>query len=168
MMLRLMISVMLVVMGSNPALAGQQCYATPEVEAEQLLRLHSQLMVVAITCRTDSQGLPLVSAYTSFTKGNIASLHHAEEVMKLYYKRTHGGDGVAELDQLRTRLGNEYGKKIADLSAPIFCQMYRDDTLRLCHASSGELRDEVTHRMNDSKTYVPQCVPSSASSDAQG
>ncbi len=62
-----------------PAMAAQQCYSSAEVEAEQLLRLHSELMVITVTCHTGSRGENLVPAYTTFTQEHLAALHNADK-----------------------------------------------------------------------------------------
>src|ERR1700744_2189836 len=103
---------------SVAAHAAGQCYSSNQMEAEQLLRLHSELMVVAIECRTSTQGDNLVNAYAGFTKDHINALHDAEHTLMTYYSSIYGGDGVEQVDKLRTNLGNEYGQQRADASAP--------------------------------------------------
>ena len=46
---------------SAPAFAASACYSPAELQAEHLLRLHSELMVITVTCRTGSQGEDLVA-----------------------------------------------------------------------------------------------------------
>jgi hypothetical protein len=127
----------------SSARAADQCYSPGEMDAEHLLRLHSELMVITVTCHQGSKGENLVPAYTSFTHTNLKALHAAEQTMIAYYHSTYGGDGTPKLDELRTRLGNEYGQKIAKMSAPIFCAMYRDKVLQMCTANRAALHDEV-------------------------
>ena len=45
-------------------------------------------------------------------------LHDAEQTLIQHYKAIYGGKGIDRLDKLRTRLANEYGQMIADVSAP--------------------------------------------------
>jgi hypothetical protein len=141
-----------------PALAAPACYSPAELQAEHLLRLHSELMVITVTCRQGSQGEDLVPAYTGFTKRNIGVLHDAEQTMIRYYG-VHGGKGVQKLDTLRTKLGNEYGQKIAAMSAPAFCRAYRDRVMSFYRASSGEVQNEVLRMQAVEKSYVQPCLP---------
>ena len=78
-------------------------------------------MVITVTCHTGSQRRDLVSAYTGFTRKHIGVLHGAEQTLIRFYHKTYGGSGIERLDKLRTRLGNEYGQKVADMSAPLYC-----------------------------------------------
>lgn len=147
----------IVSVGCAQAESRGQCYSPEQMEAEQWLRLHSELMVITVTCRQGSAGENLVPSYTAFTKLNIKTLKHAEAVMMEYY-RAQGQDGQAQLDRLRTKLGNEYGQKIADLSAPVFCQLYRDKVLRLCTAESEQVEQEVASLQENTPAYQGMCV----------
>jgi hypothetical protein len=138
--------------------AADQCYSVNELKAEQLLRLHSELMVITVTCHQGSRGENLVPAYTGFTKENIKQLHQAEKVMMHYYAAIYGGNGVAQLDKLRTKLGNEYGQKIADISAPLYCSQYRDKVLQFNSCTPGQLDDEVEHMVSSERSYGHPCV----------
>lgn len=135
----------------------QSCYSPTEVQAEELLRLHSELMVITVTCHQSSNGENLVPAYTSFTRDNIDDLHQAEGIMKAYYKSRHGGDGTAQLDALRTKLGNEYGQMIADMSAPAYCDLYRDKVVALSRNIPGQIENEVQRMTADIRTLAPPC-----------
>jgi hypothetical protein len=140
------------------ARAADQCYSPDQMDAEQLLRLHSELMVITVTCHQGSHGENLVPAYTSFTKTNIKALHAAEKTMIAYYHSVYGGDGIPKLDELRTRLGNEYGSKIAEMSAPVFCAMYRDKVLQMCTANRAILKEEVERIASEGKSGANMCV----------
>ena len=137
--------------------AAHACYTTAELEAEEYLRLHSELMVATVTCKTDDQGNNLVPAYTGFTKINIAALHAAEMTMQQYYKVNYGGNGQARLDDLRTKLGNEYGQEMADTSAQKFCDKYRNKPIVMASSSEPQVKAEVTRMMVAEKTMVAPC-----------
>jgi hypothetical protein len=137
------------------ASAASHCYSPAEVQAEQLLRLHSELMVITVTCRESSEGENLVPAYTGFTRNNISALHEAEQTMIRYYKAAYGGNGITRLDRLRTLLANEYGQEIANVSAPAFCAQRRDKVVTLFKGSPEMVQGEVTNIT--ARTYAPPC-----------
>jgi hypothetical protein len=143
---------------TNFALAEPACYSPAELEAEHLLRLHSELMVITVTCHVGSQGEDLVAAYTGFTKTHIKELREAEQTMTSYYEN-HGGDGEDKLDRLRTKLANEFGQKIADLSSQPFCDAYRDKVLAFERASNADLLNEVERMEIADKPYIEPCLP---------
>lgn len=140
-----------------PVVAAPACYEPQQIRAEQLLRLHSELMVITVTCRQGSNGQDLVSAYSGFTKRNIGALREAEQTMIAYYKTRGGGDAVAKLDRLRTLLGNEYGQKAADMSAPVFCGAYRDRVLSFYGASARDIDGEVMRMTAAERSYAKSC-----------
>jgi hypothetical protein len=144
---------------ANPAHAAKskdgRCYTPAEVQAEQLLRLHSELMVITVTCRQSSTGQDLVTAYTGFTRNNINVLRDAEQTMTGYFKKTYGGKGVDRLDKLRTTLANEYGQEIANVSAPVFCAQRRDRVISFYGASPATIQGEVMRA--SASTYEPPC-----------
>ena len=140
-----------------PAFAAGACYTPAQQQAEQLLRLHSELMVITVTCRTGSNGEPLPAAYGDFTKKNINVLHDAEQTMIAYYKANTKGNPQDHLDRLRTILGNEFGQKDADMSAPAFCGMYRDRVLQFDGASPADVQNEVQRMEIAERSYVKPC-----------
>ncbi|MGE3623406.1 MAG: hypothetical protein AB7H77_06000 [Bdellovibrionales bacterium] len=141
----------------STALAGRQCYLPAELHSEHILRLHSQLMVIAVTCRQGSKGQDLVRAYTAFTHDNIAMLRDAEQTMIRYYKDRYNDDGIAHLDKLRTQLGNEMGQESADDSAPLFCRLYRDRVVALYYNNPAQVQNEVNKMVATRKSLVPLC-----------
>ncbi len=141
--------------GAVPAQAAQKCYSPEEIQAEQSLRLHSELMVITVTCKRGSMGEDLVKAYTGFTRDNVDMLRESEATMTKYYKKVYGGKGVDQLDRLRTLLANEYGQRIADMSAPAFCAKYRDKVLVLYGSNSKAVQGEILQVSG--RTYDPPC-----------
>ena len=146
----------------NAANAGPLCYTPVELEAEQLLRLHSELMVITVTCRQSSSGESLVPMYTHFTKANLTELHAAEQTLIKYYGGQDSSPPVDKLDQLRTRLGNEFGQRIADLSAPEFCRLYRDKVMAMSHETREYIQQEVITMAKSQPSDAPSCVDSSS------
>ena len=141
---------------SSPSFANSTCYSDAEFEAENILRLHSELMVITVTCRQASDGRSLVPAYTGFTKRNIALLHGAEQTMSRYFNER-GENGEEKLDVMRTKLANEFGQKIARMSSQPFCDKYRDKVMNYYKASAEDVMDEVEQMQINYKSYVKPC-----------
>ena len=137
--------------------AASHCYAPEQVRAERLLRLHSELMVITVTCRQSSEGRDLVSAYTGFTRKNIAALREAERALIAYYADAYGGRGTDRFDTLRTKLANEYGQQSADESAPTFCANRRDKVIAMFDAPPADVAEESLHTYASARTYAPSC-----------
>jgi hypothetical protein len=141
------------ILAALPAWAESACFTPEQRQAEQWLRLHSELMVIAVTCHQDSSGRSLSNEYVSFTRKNIRTLHKAEQTLMAYYKATSKRDPVERLDQFRTRLGNEESNKAAKMSAPEFCGLYRDDVAKFEATTAKALDAEIRNR-----TSVKPCI----------
>ena len=142
---------------AGSAVAGPSCYKPEQTQAEHWLRLHSELMVITVTCRQASDGQPLPAAYGAFTQKNLPALRQAEQTMISYYKATAKGDAVSKLDRLRTQLGNEFGQKVADMSAPEFCAAYRDKVVQFTDSSTSDVKDHVQRMASSERPYVQSC-----------
>jgi len=148
--------VVLCVLGAPlTAFASNRCYSPAEIDAENVLRLHSELMVITVTCRYGSRGQDLTQAYTGFTRNNVSRIRDAEQTMVAYYKANYGGKGVDKLDKLRTQLANEYGQQIANVSAPVFCAEKRDRVVNLYGASPDAVMGEFLQVSG--RSYDPPC-----------
>ena len=142
---------------SLPAYGAASCYQPAQLQAEQLLRLHSELMVITVTCRQGSNGEDLPAAYGDFTRKHIRVLHDAEQTMMDYYRASGRRDPTDSLDKLRTILGNEYGQKAADMTSPQFCAAYRDKVLRFDALSGADVENEAERMTISERSYSPSC-----------
>ena len=119
-MRRLVFALIIAVATVQPALAAS-CY-TPEVAAaESAIRLHSKLMVIALTCKIAGDGSSMTDTYAAFGRKHNAELREAESTMIGYYKQN-GKSAVSELDHLRTVLGNQYATESAEQDPHEFCR----------------------------------------------
>jgi hypothetical protein len=146
-----------IVLFSSSAMAANHCYSPEEMAAEQLLRLHSELMVITVTCKQGSTGRDLVKAYTGFTRRNTNIIQNAERTLIDHFSSSYGSDGTSRLDQLRTRLANEFGQQIADESAPSFCANRRDMVTMMYDAQSPQALEVNLKAYDDSLSYEPPC-----------
>jgi hypothetical protein len=142
---------------SVPAFAAGACYTAEQLQAEQALRLHSELMVITVTCKQGSNGENLPAAYGDFTKKNITMLHEAEQTMTAYYKAKGGGNPQDQLDRLRTRLANEFGQKAADVGSASFCAEYGSKVVKMDTLSHADVDNEVERMKIADHSYVKQC-----------
>lgn len=136
---------------------GAQCYNAAELEAEMLVRLHSELMVVTLSCRTSSTGQPLPAVYTQFTKNHLDRIKNSEKTLMAWYDKNGVAAPKAKFDKLRTELANAYSQKIADMSPLAFCERYRDYAATAGLWGVKEVNGEVE---NITKTYpghAPLC-----------
>lgn len=131
----LLMALGLVTFLSSQALAASNCYSFQEFEAEQGLRIHSELMVIGLTCQKVSGGAGLYNKYRKFTNKNQYLLGQYEDLMLAHY-RSYGQDAEASLHDLRTGLANEISQKAIRMNMVAFCRHYGgriDQALNMDH-----------------------------------
>ena len=110
---------------ANPALAGP-CYSSAEAEAEQGIRIHSELMVIGLNCQTMGQraGLNLYGDYRKFTARHASLFAKYEEILMAYYSKNGGGKPESQLNTLRTGFANKISNDVASMRPDVFCSRY--------------------------------------------
>lgn len=121
--------------------AKSSCYSQEELDAEQAIRLHSELMVVSLSCRTASNGQSLLEGYKHFTQANLNYIKSAEKTLLAHYRKA--GASERALDRLRTDFGNEYSQQLANQTPSVFCGKLRDRAFTNSYYSPGQIQDEV-------------------------
>lgn len=104
-----------------PALAAPSCYGPAEAEAEQGLRIHSELMVIGLNCAhlaTGPGGQSLYAGYRAFTDRQAAVIRGYEATLE----RALGSE--AALHALRTDLANGVAGDAANMRPDLFCHRY--------------------------------------------
>jgi len=100
------------------------CYSDAEVEAEQAIRIHSELMVIGLTCQRISQKQNLYQKYRVFTKKHANLLSHYEQDMIGYYQRQGAASPDRKLHTLRTSLANSISEHAVRMNTVSFCKNF--------------------------------------------
>ncbi len=106
--------------------AASQCYRPKEAEAEQGIRIHSELMVIGLNCQhmSSANGKNLYLAYRDFT-GRYTNLFAAYEgILLTYFKNSGVSDPEAKLNTLRTDFANKISNDAATMRPDMFCARY--------------------------------------------
>lgn len=103
---------------------AQACYTAREIEAEQGIRIHSELMVIGLTCIKMPRGEQLYTEYQRFTQKNSDLIASYEENLINYYKSEGDRNPELKLHTLRTNMANEISRRAIAMSTLSFCQKY--------------------------------------------
>lgn len=126
--------------------ASAACYTAEDAAADAAIRIHSELMVVALTCKYASDGSSLTDMYVNYGRRHNSELRNAEKQLINYYKRSNKS-GIAELDRLRTILGNEYANEAA-ISDPLeWCRTASDRVVKAAMWSDGQYKQALVDRV---------------------
>jgi hypothetical protein len=110
-----------VIIGSVRA---EACYTAREQEAEQGIRIHSELMVIGLTCMKMPEGQQLYSKYQQFTQKNADLIAGYETDLINYYSKEGVANPEKKFHTLRTDMANDISGKAIAMSTLTFCEKY--------------------------------------------
>lgn len=140
----------------NGALASG-CYSTSEFEAEQGLRIHSELMVIGLTCMKMPQGEAMYKKYQSFTLKHQNLIAEYESDIIGYYARQGVKNPERQLHTFRTNLANEISQHAITMSTSSFCQHFGPRIDQALQMDNQKLRRWAQHVWPKSSTTAPVC-----------
>jgi hypothetical protein len=119
-----------------------KCFTPEEAEAEQGIRIHSELMVIGLNCRAMRfrDGTDLYATYHSFTMQNEKLFGDYEATLINYYKRTGASNPTAKLDTLRTTIANKIAYDAIQMQPDQFCNRYAGRVLKVGGMDQGSIR----------------------------
>lgn len=102
-----------------------RCYNSSEFEAEQGLRIHSELMVISLNChKTTHNSGNLYIQYKDFTRRHQGLIGQYEQVLKNYFSRSGSSNPERDINDLRTNLANRISNDAARMRPNAFCKAY--------------------------------------------
>jgi hypothetical protein len=124
------------------ASASSHCFTPAEAEAEQGIRIHSELMVIGLNCRAMrfSDGTDLYTTYHKFTVQNEKLFGNYEATLINYYRRNGAKDPTAALDTLRTQIANKIAYDAIQMHPDQFCNRYAGRVLKVGGMDQGSIR----------------------------
>lgn len=141
-----------------PAYAAT-CFNAAEAEAEQGIRIHSELMVIGLNCQhmqfEDNSNLYL--KYRSFTNKHSSLFSGYEDKLMAYYKRTGDGNPEARLNTLRTAFANKISLDAAEMKPHNFCNRYAKRIFEVDKMNRSEIRRWASTVHKDHPLSHPVC-----------
>lgn len=139
------------------AVAGQ-CYTPREFEAEQGLRIHSELMVISLTCMKMAQGSGnMYEKYQAFSKKNSNLIKGYENDMIDYFRAQGSAAPEKQFHSLRTSLANEISQHAIKMSTGSFCQHFASRIDSALAMNQEKLRRWAQQPWPNSPTSKPMC-----------
>lgn len=146
----------LVSSGSTMA-AGKGCLDGEEYEAEQGLRIHSELMVIGLTCEKMPEWPGIYADYKRFTLKNEQLIGGYENRMIQLFRQDGLSKPDKELHNLRTRLANNLSRQAITMSTKTFCDTYGSRVKQALAMDSGKVRQWAQQVWADNPTSQPMC-----------
>jgi hypothetical protein len=142
---------------TSAAWAKPACYSAAEYDAEQAVRLHTELMVIGLTCNAIEADRKLFSKYQQFTTKNRASLMNWEKVLIGHFREIDKSNPTRKFDDFRTVVANEIAQRSALLTPPVFCQTHSDIVDQALALSDSDLKRYLSDGKNGEIGVAPPC-----------
>jgi len=130
------------VMGAATSDAKPVCYGALEAEAEQGIRIHSELMVIGLNCShmSDANGNNLYGEHRKFTNKHTKLFETYEKIV-MDFMRKHGTkDTEAAMHALRTKFANKISNDVAQMRPDIFCRTYSSRIEKAAKMNEKQIR----------------------------
>ncbi|MGB4106800.1 MAG: hypothetical protein WBK55_03290 [Alphaproteobacteria bacterium] len=142
--------------------SGPKCYSAAEAEADQGIRIHSELMVIGLNCNHMGKrhGQPLYSMYREFTAKHGKIFAGYESMLIDFFKANGDPNPVASLNTLRTIFANKISNDAAGLRPDIFCSRYAPRILKAAEMSEADVRKWAATIYTSHPVSHPVCAAS--------
>ncbi len=151
------LAVFLLLAHVNAAYA-QACYTPAEFEAEQGLRIHSELMVIGLTCMKMPRGEEMYMKYNQFTQKNQTLIAQYESTLISHFTTAGLPSPEKQLHTLRTNLANEISKNAINMSTLSFCKAYTPRIEQALAMDQQKLRRWAQQVWPQKPTTRPVCT----------
>lgn len=141
-MKKILLLAMLLVFSAPAFAATKSCYSMAQAEAEQGIRIHSELMVIGLNCQgmRFKDGTNLYAKYRAFTNANLSLFSGYETRLMDYFKARGDANPEASLNTLRTRFANEISNDAAKMNPDVFCNRYAHRIFKASAMNQNALR----------------------------
>lgn len=125
-----------------PGLKGRTCYMPQEAEAEQGIKIHSELMVIALNCQhmTPSGWKNFYQQYQEITARNAGLIGNYENVMINYFALAGKSNPELAFHDMRTDFANKVSTDAAKMRPDIFCSKFAPRLPKVDKMSSAEMQ----------------------------
>lgn len=145
--------VVLAMLFAMPAYAGN-CYSPKEAEAEQGIRIHSELMVIGLNCQhmTPAGWKNFYAQYREITSRN-------QDLFAGYEKTLISSNGGSErkMHDMRTAFANKTSTDAARMRPDVFCAKYAPRIPKVAQMSRTELRQWAAASSATERLSKPIC-----------
>lgn len=143
----------------NISHAGEACYSKGQAEAEQGIRIHSELMIVGLNCAhmSDDDGNNLYVQYQKFTKKHEKLFATYEDILMTYQRENGDKDPEKSLHSLRTKFANKISNDVAQMRPDIFCRTYAKRIQKASKMDGDTVRKWASMTFSGHPVSHPQC-----------
>jgi hypothetical protein len=156
--MRLLLSLIILTF-SSPAFAAA-CYSAKEAEAEQAIRIHSELMVIGLNCQhmTPKGWKNFYQQYREITTRHQRLITGYEETLISYNSRNGSGNKAErKMHDMRTAFANKTSTDAAKMRPDIFCATYAPRIPKVAKMSTADFQAWAASTSKTERLYHPIC-----------
>lgn len=142
-MFKYIIAILIVCLTVPNAMAGDQCYSNLQAEAEQGLRIHSELMVIGLNCQHMAKryNMDLYGTYKEITERHSDLFELYEDALITFFEENGEVKPEKSLHKLRTNIANKISNDAANMRPDIFCGTYAPRIKKVSDMQRDDLRE---------------------------
>lgn len=107
-----------------PAASAKACYSRSEHAAEQMIRMHTELMITGLSCKDVVPEKAPFAKYQEFTVKHRPTISKAEGELMSHFRRTGKGNATNKFDMYRTEVANEVSRRASIIGTENYCQAF--------------------------------------------
>lgn len=135
------------------------CYSSKEAEAEQGIRIHSELMVIGLNCAhmADANGNNLYAEHKKFTNKHADLFARYEKILMDFMRKNGDRSPEKSMHTLRTNFANKISGDAAKMRPDIFCKTYASRIQRATKMDDVSLRKWAAMPFKGHPVSKPLC-----------
>ncbi len=142
-----------------PMAAQAKCYSQEQAEADQGIRIHSELMVIGLNCQHMGKraGQNLYGQYRQFTSNHANLFERYESILMDFFQAEGGANPEAMLNALRTKYANKISEDVAAMRPDVFCARYAPRIITAAELNDTALRKWAATIYDSHPLSYPVC-----------
>jgi len=138
---------------------ANSCYSNAEAEAEQGIRIHSELMVIGLNCTHmgAKAGINLYGQYRQFTADHGDLFATYEKLLLKHFRENGSKNPEADINTLRTKYANKISKDAAGMRPDIFCSKYAPRVISASDMQRADIRKWAATIYDSHPVSKPLC-----------
>lgn len=135
------------------------CYTPAEAEAEQGIRIHSELMVIGLNCQhmTPRGWKNFYAQYREISNRNADLFAGYESTLINFYAQNGASNPEGRLNDLRTELANKVSIDAARMRPDIFCAQFAPRIPEVAKMSRQQIQQWAATTYRSVGTSAPVC-----------
>lgn len=155
--MRCLILFIFVILSLVASSSANACYTNKEIEAEQGVRIHSELMVIGLTCKAFSGGNQRFHQYQDFSNKHADLISYYEDSLISYYAKEGFSNPEQKLHVLRTDIANDISEHAVAMSVMSFCDSFGNRIEYALSMNSNDVRKWANYMLRQGVLSEPVC-----------